>query len=308
MKQNKRQRGQYYTVTNPFAHKAFRHWAKCANLPDNTVLEPFAGCNSLINHLYKMGLCQNYESFDIEPTNSKVHKRNTLNKFPKGFNVCVTNPPWLARNSASGRGLAFPDTPYDDLYKHSLEKCLDNCDYLAALVPESFIRSGLFRDRLNTFISLTKPIFYDTTHPVGLAMFLPEITNNTMIYSGHKRVGILADIEKSRPVQTLERKIKFNSPNGNIGLIAVDNTQGASIRFCHPKELENYNVRAECRYITRLDVNGYKPNIEQLNKILNKFRETTSDVLMTPYRGLRKDGKYRRRLDWGLARGLICAG
>ena len=307
MTSNKRERGQFYTTRNPFAHQAFRKWAEMAGLPEERVLEPFAGCNSLIGHLMKMGLCDAHKSFDVEPTATSVKKRNTLRKFPKGFDVCVTNPPWLAKNSATGRGIGFPDTHYDDLYKFSVDICLKNCEYLAVLVPESFIRSGLFRSRLCAFISLTKPIFADTTHPVGLALFLPNPTQDVVVYSGRKRVGSLCDIEKHRPMVETGRRIKFNDPCGNLGLIAVDGTAGASIRFCDPSEIEGYDVDSTCRYITRILVDGGGINIKKLNKALHEFREKTCDVLMTPYRGLRKDGMYRRRLDWNLARGLVCA-
>lgn len=302
----KRQRGQFYTVNNPFAHRAFRQWARLAGLPNSTILEPFAGCNSLIDHLKKMELCGDYAAFDIEPAAAGVKKRNTLRRFPRGYDVCITNPPWLAKNSATGRGLAFPDTTYDDLYKFAVARCLEHCGYLAALLPESFIRSGLFHDRLYSFISLTKPIFADTTHPVGLALFLPKATPHITVYSGGKRVGRLADIEKCRPHANGKRKVTFNAPDGGLGLIAVDNTHGASIRFCHPREIEDYEIGSTSRYITRLMVVGENVSIGALNDALHEFRETTCDVLMTPYRGLRKDGKYRRRLDWDLARGLVC--
>ena len=302
---SKRQCGQFYTIKNPFTHRKFRDWAKRARLPDATILEPFAGCGSLIDHLEKMKLCNGYEAYDIHPTSSRVKRRDTLSFFPRGFDICITNPPWLAKNSATCRGLGFPDTSYDDLYKFSVALCLDNCSYLAALVPESFIRSGLFRDRLYSFISLTEPIFEDTTHPVGLALFMPYASHHITVYSGNKKVGPLADIEKNYPEVDTSRKIVFNSPKGNLGLIAVDSTSGASIRFCDPRDLDGYSVESSCRYITRLSVDS-KVGIDRLNECLHQFREKTCDILMTSYRGLRKDGKYRRRLDWQLARGLIC--
>ncbi|MGR3984640.1 MAG: hypothetical protein OD817_05215 [Gammaproteobacteria bacterium] len=307
MSASKRQHGQFYTVTNPFAHRAFRQWAQLAGLPNAAILEPFAGCNSLIGHLESMRLCGDYAAFDIEPAAPGVKRRDTMQCFPRGFDVCITNPPWLAKNSATGRGLDFPDCPYDDLYKFSVARCLENCGYLAALVPESFIRSGLFRERLHSFISLTTPIFADTAHPVGLAMFLPEATPHITVYSGRKRVGLLAEIEAHRPKANGRRRIVFNAPQGNLGLIAVDDTHGASIRFCHPREIDGYEVVSTCRYITRLSVAGDMVSIDKLNDILRQFREATCDVLMTPYRGLRKDGKYRRRLDWNLARGFVSA-
>lgn len=304
---HKRQHGRFYTVANPFLHGAFRKWARLAGLPRAEILEPFAGGNSLIAHLQSMQLCNAHSAFDIAPGARGVRRRDTLQSFPRGFDVCVTNPPWLAKNSASGRGLAFPQTHYDDVYKLCIEKCLRHCGYVAALVPESFIRCGLFRARLHTFISLTKAVFADTAHPVGLALFVPRETPHVEVYSGGKRVGRLADIESLRPRINTARKIVFNQPRGNLGLIAVDNTHGASIRFCHPREIRSYAIGASSRYITRIATGG-AVCVETLNRTLHAFREGTCDVLMTPYRGLRKDGMYRRRLDWDLARGVICAG
>ena len=94
-------------------------------------------------------------SCDIHPADERVEMRDTLDAFPLGFDVCITNPPWLAKNSVTARGLAFPDCSYDDLYKFALEKCLDNCGWVAALVPELFIRASLFQERLTDFVSLT---------------------------------------------------------------------------------------------------------------------------------------------------------
>ncbi len=98
--------------------------------------------------------------------------------------------------------------------------------------------------------------------------------------------------------------MRFNAPEGNVGLIAIDNTKEASIRFCDPQELNGYSVSGACRSITRIavDRNVY---IKDLNDCLREFREKTQDVFMTSFKGLRKDGWYRRRLDWNSARGIV---
>ena len=44
---------------------------------------------------------------------------------------------------------------------------------------------------------------------------------------------------------------------------------------------------------------------KELNKRLKKLRRETEDVFMTSFKGLRSDGKYRRRLDFKLAKDLI---
>jgi len=302
----KRVNGQYYTAENPFKHEAFREWAALAGLPRGEVLEPFAGSNHLIEFLSDLKLVRKYRSFDIMPAHHKVQKKDTLTRFPQGFEVCVTNPPWLARNSATLRGISFPDCQYDDLYKLALEKCLSNCPWVASLVPESFIRAEAFHDRLISFVSLPTGLFKDTTHPTGLAMFGPDNDQDTVVWSGKIKVGKLSTLKNMRPLVKSEGAlVRFNIPNGNVGLIALDNTQGPSIRFCHPRELNGYNVKHSGRHITKIKVGGGGIEICKWNDYLSTFREKTLDTLMTCYKGVRKDGMYRRRCDWELARGII---
>ena len=301
----KRRNGQFFTQGNPFQHKAFQSWAESSDISNHTILEPFAGENSLIDHLEGMGLCNNSSSYDIHPSDERVERRDTLESFPKGFDICVTNPPWLARNSATIRGFEFTDCGYDDLYKFALEKCLQNCDWVAALVPESFICAHIFHERLTDFISLNPDLFTDTGHPVGLALFNPLQTDDVKVWFGDSYISTLSNLELLRPQPLPDGPIvRFNEPLGNVGLIALDNTKEASIRFCQVEELADYQVKKTGRHITKLHVDG-EVRIKRWNEYLDDFRDKTRDVLMTCYKGIRKDGKYRRRLDWKLARGII---
>jgi hypothetical protein len=303
----KRTKGQFFTIKNPFDCQPFAAWGRRAGLPKETVLEPFAGSNSIITHLENLGSVKRWKSFDIEPQATGIKRRDTIADFPNGYNVCITNPPWLAKNIATFHDLPFPDTPFDDLYKLALTKCLDNCGYVAALVPESFIRAELHQTRLHTFISLTESMFSDTKHPVGLALFDPVSIKDVIIYSGKERVGLLSELKKYQPQDPTKPvpKIRFNDPSGNLGLIALDNTKEASIRFCDVRELKDYEVSDKCRHITKISV-PWRVDIDKYNKILKTFRDATKDVLLTCYRGIRKDGMYRRRLDWNFARNIIC--
>ena len=304
---HKRAQGRFYTVKNPFTHPAFLMWAKDANLPSQTILEPFAGRNYLIEHLQHLRLCTDFVSYDITPAHKDVMYRDTLSSFPIGYEVCVTNPPWLAKNSATLRKLTYRGGHYDDLYKCALEKCLTHCRFLAALIPESFIRAHIFRARLHSFISLTADVFADTNHPVGLALFVPYRTKDTEIWVGMKRIGLLKELEKSYPhPHPKSRYIRFNDPKGNLGFFALDNTRHRSIRFCAAEELKDYHVSSTCRAITRISV-PWRLNINGYNEFIGSFRDKTYDVLMTPYRGLRSDGQYRRRMDYALARDIIAS-
>lgn len=303
--ENKRILGQYFTRYNPFSLVPFQKWVKKIDIQNKIILEPFAGENSLIQFLIDEGLCKRYTAFDLEPKAIDVQYRDTLKNFPTGFEVCITNPPWLAKNSATKMKMPFYAGNYDDLYKYSLSKCLENCNHVVAIIPEAFIRTGIFFDRLDAFVSLTCNAFDDTTHPVGMALFNKQSTNDIKIYRDDIFIGNLTEIEKKRPPSSNNTNIIFNEQNGNLGLIALDNCKEASIRFCNPNELKGYEVKKHGRHITIINI-PFKPKIKDYNNIINTFRKDTQDVLMTSYRGIRKDGFYRRRLDWQLAKDIIC--
>ena len=304
----KRQIGQYYTRGNPFTLEPFRAWAQKAHLRDRKVLEPFAGSNNIIRALQEVGYAKGFASFDICPADKDVVCRDTLEYFPKEFTVCITNPPWLAKNSAHRRGLTYPETSHDDLYKHALDICLQNCPYVGALIPATFLQSRLFLERLDSVIFLhDKGMFSDTENPVCLALFT-ERSNDVDIFFDSEFVGSLAELSKNLPSGDGKyRELTFNHPDGKLGFVAFDDTSGPSIRFCRGEELSDYIISNTSRMITR--INGNFSNLSSLIYVLNKelefFRYSTKDVFLTPFKGLRKDGRYRRRMDYQLARDFI---
>ena len=320
----KRASGRYYTRGNPFQLEPFQAWAEASNLEQQSVLEPFAGAKDIPRLIDAARLqCRDWAFFDIEPGTKGIVQRDTLADFPKGFNACITNPPWLARNSATRRGLPFPKaTRYDDLYKYALEQCLTHCGWVAAIIPEAFIRSGLFLKRLHDFISLVPQkrdeanyrsdkgdpevsiMFEDTEHPVGLALFSPDATSDVRIWRNNRFLGPMSKLRQHLPQPSSNRDIVFNDPQGNLGLIAIDNTVSASIRFCPPAELGDYPIRVQCRSITKIGV-PWRVDIETLNARLTTIREKTHDVFLTAFKGIRRDGHYRRRLDWALTRAIV---
>ena len=320
----KRASGRYYTRGNPFQLEPFQTWAKASNLEQQAVLEPFAGAKDIPQLIEAASLqCRAWALFDIEPGAEGVVQRDTLADFPKGFNVCITNPPWLARNSATRRGLPFPEaTCHDDLYKYALEQCLTHCGWVAAIIPEAFIRSGLFLERLHGFVSLVPQtedktnyppyqggrgvsvMFEDTEHPVGLALFAPHATSDVKVWRNNQLLGGINELRRHLPQPSSNRSIVFNDPNGNLGLIAIDNTVSASIRFCPPAELKDYTIRVHCRSITKIGV-PWRVDIDMLNARLKTVREKTHDVFLTAFKGIRRDGYYRRRLDWALSRAIV---
>ena len=302
----KRAKGQYFTFKNPFNNQAFKDWGEKCDIKNSKILEPFAGKNSLIEMLEEMNLCQNFAAFDIEPKNQKVEIRDTLKNFPTGFKVCITNPPYLAQNSAKRQGLDFAECEFDDLYKFALKKCLENCPYVGAIIPASFLNAKIFRNRLSYYVLLNSKMFCDTQHPVCLALFEPK-SSDVKIYGDEKFIGNLLDLEKKVPQKRIKSNLKFNDCAGNLGLFAIDNTINASIRFCLGEEISANKVHNSSRSITRIsvDCSNLAKLIKNLNEYLAQFRAETYDVFLTPFKGLRKDGLYRRRLDYGIARSII---
>ena len=305
---SKRVHGQYYTKGNPFFLSPFTEWAQKIGLKKRVVLEPFAGANHLIKALREVNYAKDFHAYDIYPQDTSVERRDTIQGFPQGFEVAITNPPWLAKNSASRRGLDFPETTYDDMYKCCLSLCLQYCKYVAALVPATFLQSGLFRDRLDRLIILhDQEMFSDTSNPVALALFTEEPAD-TEIYYDNELIGKLEELEKHLPRQQKKAKVKFNDPEGQLGFIAFDSTRARSIRFRPGEEISQEQIKHTTRMITRIRIDTslrIDQLIEKLNKAISAFRDQTQDVFLTPFKGLRSDGLYRRRMEYALAKRFI---
>ena len=306
----KRTRGRFYTRGNPFALRPFANWARAVQLQDARILEPFAGANDIIRALQDLDLCRDFLSCDIAPASPEVQERDTLHSFPEGFDVCVTNPPWLARNSATRRGLRYPDTAHDDLYKHCLELCLAHCAHVAAIAPASYLHSGLFRERLASYILLHDAgMFDDTENPVCLALFGDAPRRETQVFYDNECIGVLDALERCAPVPHCDRQVRFNDPDGALGLIAFDDTKRPSIRFCKAEEIDRREIKVSSRFRTRISGEFDVTNafIRRLNGTVDDFRERTQDLFLTPFKGIRNDGRYRRRMDFRMARKIINA-
>lgn len=306
----KRAEGRYYTLHNPFDHPAFQAWAVEAGLPGATVLEPFAGAGHLLRALDAVGLGGPQAAYDLVPAAPGVRARDTLADFPTGHDVVVTNPPYLARNSAARRGLPFPETAHPDLYLHCLDLCLAHARFVAAIVPDSFLQAGRLQARCATAVSLPFPMFGDTEHPVCLALFGPEPAPDLEVWTGPLRLGRLSDLRRALPVRRARIQVAFNVPDGPLGLRAVDGQKAASIRFVPGAEIPSARIKGSSRSLTRLTVEGVAPErlgdlASAANDALAEMRARTGDVFLTAFKGLRADGRFRRRLDFALARALL---
>jgi hypothetical protein len=315
--------GQFYTRNNPFQFERFETWFRSIPaLQDKKFIEPFGGSNSIVQMIletFPEVNASQWSSFDIHPEAQqenlvpgvKLAKRDTIIDFPKGFDVCITNPPYLAKNSATRKGLLTDFGPFQDLFEVSLKEMLSNAGYVAAIIPESFITRGIFRERLEFAISLNFQMFDDTEFPVCLAVFSPQNTDGFEIWRGAQKIAQFPGLDKEidqllRPINS--GMFSFNSPDGLIGLSAIDGTKTASIRFRLGSDFDPSSIKVSSRSLTRIHSDFIARNpylldevIEESNTLLATYRSLTNDVYLTSFKGLRADGNYRRRLDWKLA-------
>jgi hypothetical protein len=185
---------------------------------------------------------------------------------------------------------------------------LKNCDYVGAIIPASFINADLFLDRLHSYTLLSSQMFTDTENPVCLALFSPQKSNSIYLYENEKYVGELYSMKKQVAAILTNNNsstiITFNNKQGNLGLRAIDGTHFPTIAFIEASRIPKRKIKVSSRHLTRIHV-PQEISLHLLNEKLTKLRKITNDFLLTPFCGLRKDGKFRRRLDFQLARKII---
>lgn len=314
--QTKRELGQYFTIENPFSHPLFREWMALSGYENvDVLLEPFAGANNILKLMAESGYHCKWKCYDIDPPKENVYPeypveyRDTIENFPEGYSICVTNCPYLGKSSARRRKIYYP-WEEDDMYKVCLNRMLDNCKYVAAIIPESFVTANIHKDRLWGVISLTCKMFSDTDCPVCLALFTPEGSNDTKIYSNDIYLGTLEDLSViDLTGDTKYHEWKFNDKNGSIGVKTVDNQKTDDCRFFNGELIDPNEIKVSSRAFTR--ISGLPDTVDRsqfftiCNNILYDYRKKTKDVLMTSFKGLRSDGKYRRRLDFKTVRCIM---
>lgn len=313
--QSKRELGQYYTIENPFNHIFFKRWLNTSGYSSNdTVLEPFAGANNIPKLMSDAGLSFKWACFDIDPSSNNVYpqypvqKQDTLLDFPTGYKVCITNCPYLGKSSAKRRKIDYP-WKEDDLYKVCLKEMLNHCEYVAAIIPESFVTADIYKDRLYGVISLACKMFSDTDCPVCLALFSPNKTDTTPIYINDTYIGTMEDLSDIDLNDTTYHNWIFNDPNGSIGVKTVDNQITNDCKFFRGEEINPELIKVSSRAFTRISGLPRDVDIDEFisccNEILSYYRLKTKDILMTSFKGLRSDGKYRRRLDFKTVRCIL---
>ena len=193
-----------------------------------------------------------------------------------------------------------------------MDQCLEHCGYVGAILPESFIhdRTLPFAQRLQSVIELNCRMFEDTDQPVCLALFGPESNDDFLIYRMNLKLGAYSTLKHKLPEAENTKDWVFNHPNGEIALKAIDDTSGPTIAFDRGQVYSPADIKVSSRLFTRIKVPSsmrVQHLIKSANDVLGRFRLDTGDVFLTAFKGLRKDGMFRRRLDYSMARNILNA-
>ena len=280
--------------------------------------DPFAGKGDLLSIAQKIGF-HSLVGLDIDPFLNWTINDSLLFIPPIENAIIITNPPYLAKQSASRKKIDlsqyFDKSIYDDLYLIALEQMTKSQKYIVAIIPESFINSNYLRkDLLNSITILEENPFLDTEVPVCVACFdgHSKDLKNVKVYKNDQYVGTLEQINKIRLKPKSHLFIKFNDLNGWLGLRAIDSTaENKTIKFAFKEEIKYdwTRIKQTSRHITLINVDIPKEErflfIQEANSLIEQIRHRSKDILLTPFKGNTKKGIRRRRLDFSLARAIL---
>ncbi len=289
------------------------------------VLDPFAGDGAILDCLgarYDLEL----HGYDLNghdrngaawPVNDSL--RNVPN--PNRAVIC-TNPPYLAKHSARRKGLwddvrQYYERHYD-LYELAIEKSMENAPAGIFIVPETFLHSSFPKRCLRLASVILDNPFTDTENPVCVACFDgrdASPASDGKIYVGDEYACRISEIDRARYRVGASRRIQFNDPGGNVALKAIDGTDPDDrIRFERPDAFYygSSRIKASSRLLTWIRVEGLDSArvddfLALANDALARLRESTNDLILSPFKGNNKQGSRRRRLDYALARHIIAA-
>lgn len=312
----KRSLGQFFTKNDFWLKDHILEFIKSTKAI--IAFDPFAGGGDLLNVAKKIGF-KKIKGFDIDQ-NLNWEQNDSLLNIPKLHgSIIITNPPYLTNYSAKRKGIYenvkkyFDICSYDDIYQLAIEKCLVN-DYGVMIIPETFINSTFSKNRLVSITVIEGQLFNDTENPICVICFdnKNKQYSQVKIYKNDKLIGNLDHFEKMRRIPHKNIYMKFNAPEGQIALRAVDTTNPQkSISFMKPEEIDYdlTNIKYSSRLITLIELKAKKDVIDKIieygNNLLFDFRKKTNDVLLSPFKGNKKNGERRRRLDYMTARAFL---
>ena len=107
--------------------------------------------------------------------------------------------------------------------------------------------------------------------------------------------------------------VRFNDPNGWLGVRCVDSTDPRDTLKFDYKENIDYDwsggIKESSRLLTLLSVDvpaDARGNfISSCNRILTDIRRASHDIVFSPFKGNMKNGVRRRRLDFMTCRAIL---
>lgn len=280
--------------------------------------DPFAGDGELLKVGSSLWLIPIWCDID-KSLNREIN--DSLENIPHKDNcIIITNPPYLSNYSAERKKIYqdvakyFQNSKHEDLYKIAMDKCLENNDFIVAIIPETFVNSGFNFERLNNITILEENPFEDTETPVCVACFdnIKRWYNKIKVYKNDEFIWNLDFFEKERLTPSNLLKLKFNEISWQIALRAVDMPSPEKRLEFMKKEKLVYNmnnIKNSSRLITIIkiedEIDDLDSFIKWCNDFLNEYRKKTQDILFSPFKGNSKDWTRRRRLDYKAARAII---
>ncbi len=309
--------GQFYTKKCVWLKKHIIEFIK--NSKSSIVCDPFAGKGDLLKHVSNIVPIKKLIGFDIDKS-LKWKFNDSLLNIPKINNaIYITNPPWIAKQSARRKGINldkyFSSSSYDDLYLIALDKLLETKKKVVALIPESFINSNFEKKYLlHSITVLEQNPFNDTENPVCVACFdnIKKDFSKVKVYKNNKFISTFDKILSLKLFPKKNIKIHFNDKSGWLGLRAIDSTKNnVCIEFNKKQNIKydwNAKIKESSRHFTLINIDVPLENrddfVKETNRILNKLRHASADILLTPFKGNNNIGIRRRRLDFSLARAI----
>jgi hypothetical protein len=313
----KRSLGQFFTKNHFWLKEHILDFIK--KTKSEIAFDPFAGEGDLLKVAKEIGFSKTI-GFDIDKSLKWKINDGLKNIKQIKKSIIITNPPYLTNYSAKRKGIYenishyFESCNYDDVYQLAIEKCMENNDYGVMIIPETFINSSFPKHRIESITIIEGLMFNDTENPICVICFdkRNKIYDEIKIYKNENYIGTLGKLERMRKIPRKNIDIKFNSLKGQIALRAVDTTKvDKPIQFMRPEEIDYdlSTIKVSSRLITLIELvieeKFLNQIIEYSNNILFDFRKETNDILLSPFKGNKKNGERRRRLDYQTARSIL---
>ena len=314
-------RGAFYTKSDSWLVEPVRDFIeKSLESKFSRCLDPFAGGGDLLNACKDSFGCQ-IDGFDI--VQGKWPTNDSLFNIPRvDHGLIVTNPPYLAKYSAARKGVLdesakyFDSCEWEDLYQLALDRCLEACDRVVAIVPETFINSSYPKRHAELICVLERNPFQDTQTPVCVVCLDRDFIDgeeNCKLYVDDCYAASLRELTDIKNASAPRICIRFNDVAGAIALKAVDGGNADDrIKFLRADQF-NYSIdkiKVSSRLMTRICIPELQSKdlddlLELSNLELEKIRKQSKDLIFSPFKGNNKAGVRRRRLDYKMARKIL---